>query len=398
MISFQAFAAFAMWPLYACANRIRAWGSLPVPRGPTLCLVNHQHDLDDQVTVAYLERAGPWNKTIYVVTSRRLFERGALAWPFPLLEPLLRTADSSRLFSLVGMVPIENDIRKRPLTSLARAVIDRHGDLPLTQVFKEPVRAALGIDPRDKRLHDILSSTLFRRARGTDVPIKWLYEPYLGELFADMHESVEGDMRALEERLKRGATIWLAPEGRHSKTGRMGEMRTALRRLAPLAEQIFTIAISYDVFVGHRLSMILRVLPALDRDDLPNSMKAPRPVTVSQLLADWLCADGLAQQRGGDSAAFSEGDAIDAVRERVAALPQLAWVEPDLRASPERMTKAALRGLVRRGIARSSGAGYALTDKRDDRRFPKTRDVISHQAAFFDESAAAWRALAAREG
>jgi hypothetical protein len=268
----------------------------------------------------------------------------------------------------------------------------------LAQVFKDPVLDTLGVGPRDKRLHDIFSSTLFRKARGTDVPIKWVTEPYLSELFADMHEDVESDICALENRLKRGATIWLTPEGRHSTTGRMRAMRTALSRLAPLAEQIFTIAISYDVFVGRRLSMLFRVLPALDRNDLPNSMKAPRPVTVSQLLADWLCANGIWQTRDGESPAFSERDAIGAVRERVAALPPLAWVEPELRASPERMTKAALRGLGQRGIVCNSGAGYALTDKRDDRRFPKTSDIISHQAAFFDESEAAWRALAAREG
>ncbi|MBV8367163.1 MAG: hypothetical protein JO194_11790 [Candidatus Eremiobacteraeota bacterium] len=389
-------AALLMWPRYVRAHRIRAWGRLPVPRGPTLCVVNHQHDLDDQITVAYLARGGPLNKTICAVTSRRLFERGALAWPFPWLEPVLRTADASKLFSLVGMLPIENEISERPLTSFARAVLSRHGDLPLARVFKEPALAALAADVREKHLSDVFAPTFFRTARGTSVRAKWIFEPYRSELFAQLRDDIETDMRALEARLRSGATIWLTPEGRFSRSGRMGALRTALWRLAPLAEQIYTIAISYDVFVGRRVSMLFRVIPALNRADLANSMNAARPVTVSQLLADWLCGTGLSQLAA--SRPFSVREARAAVTSRLALLPALAWIDPELRASPERLTAAALDGLLWRGIVRRHGDGYELTDKRDDALFPKTRDVIAHQAAFFEESSAAWRALDVRKG
>ncbi|HME80743.1 MAG TPA: hypothetical protein VKF82_01555, partial [Candidatus Eremiobacteraceae bacterium] len=66
--------------------------------------------------------------------------------------------------------------------------------------------------------------------------------------------------------------------------------------------------------------------------------------------------------------------------------------------SPERMTRAALRGLVRLGIAAPTQDGYRLTGVRVDPRFPNAEDILDHQAAFFQESSEAWRVFSEREG
>jgi len=395
LISFQAFVCFAIWPWYWNAYRIRGWGRLPKPRGPTLCIANHQHDLDDKVTISYIERGGPWNKTIYTVSGRRLFEPGAFGYHVPWTEPLTRGVDATKLFLAIGMVPIENQPRTRPVAGFAQAVYDRHGDLPLADVFAPTILEMLGTDAQGKTLSYLFGSTTFRRSRGLEVPIKWIHEPYRRELLDEMRVQMDADMRGLETLLASGETFWLTPEGRFSKTGRMNKLREALWRLAPLAQEIYTIAISYDVFVGRRLSMLFRVLPALDRNDLGNSMKAPRPVTVSQLLADYLCGAAFAECA---DTPFTQAQALDAVRERLAALPPIAWVEPELRASPERMTRAALHGLQRLGIAAATPDGYRLTSVRVDPRFPNAEDILAHQAAFFQESSEAWRVFSAREG
>jgi 1-acyl-sn-glycerol-3-phosphate acyltransferase len=388
VLTFQTFVSYAIWPYYWTAYRIRAFGRLPNPRGSTLCIANHQNDLDDK-TISYLVRCGPHDKLIYSVSGRRLFERGSMGWAIPWLAPILHRADMSWLVYALGMLPIENETRARTFMGCTRAVLDKHGDLPLAQVFKDEALDLIGPDARDKSLSDVFKRTLFLRSRYVDVPLKWIKEPFLAEMITQMRVDMESDLDALEAKLKAGATMYLTPEGHQTRTGRLGRLREALWRLAPAAGAIYTLAISYDLFVGHRLSMLLRVVPAIDRSDIPNSMRAPRPVTVSQLLAEWFC-HGVTT--------FTEAEAVGAVRERLAGLPPMAWVDPELFASPERMTRAAFAGLRRRGMLERVDTAYRLTDKRKDPRFPKPHDVIAHQAAFLEESRDAWRVFSKREG
>ncbi|MBV8082573.1 MAG: hypothetical protein JOY86_06280 [Candidatus Eremiobacteraeota bacterium] len=397
MLTFQAFVSYAIWPWYWNAYRIRAWGRLPNPRGSTLCIANHQNDLDDK-TISYLVRSsGPLDKLIYSVSGRRLFERGSMGWAIPWMAPILHRADMSWLVYALGMLPIENETRARTFMGCARAVLDAHGDLPLAQVFKDDALDLIGPDARDKNLSDVFKRALFLRSRYIDVPLKWIREPYLSEMIAQMRVDMESDLQHLEDMLRAGATMYLTPEGFQTRTGRLGRLREALWRLAPVAESVYTLSISYDLFVGRRLSMLMRVVPAIDRNDIPNSMRAPRPVTISQLLADWWCSSAFIDGTSAEGA-FIEADAVNAVHERLAGLPPMAWVDPELRASPERMTRAALAGLLRRGTLERGGRGYHLTDKRSDPRFPRPHDIVAHQAAFFEESRDAWRVFSKREG
>ena len=109
-----------------------------------------------------------------------------------------------------------------------------------------------------------------------------LREPYRGEVMAETRAHLEPDYHRFEQLLETGNTVYLTPEGTYSKDGRLGPLLTAVVRFVPFAQALYTLAISYDVFVGRRLSCLFHILPAIDRQDLVTSMCAPRPITVSQ--------------------------------------------------------------------------------------------------------------------
>jgi 1-acyl-sn-glycerol-3-phosphate acyltransferase len=381
-----------MYPYFHGAYRVRAWCEIPKQRGATLLIANHQHDNDDKVTVTDVQFNSDRRKTTYIISGRRLFEPGFMARKWRWLEWLMRRVNTGALFRALGMVPIENEIRSRAFVSFAHAVLERHGDLPLTQVFTDEALARLPPELRDKQLSSLFEPKPFSVAAHIILTVRALREPYRGELIEKMRDEVEQDMAALERLLRSGETLWLTPEGRFTKTGAMGRFRAALWRLWPVAESVYVIGISYDAFVGGRLSMLFRVVPPADRSDPISSLAAARPVTVSQLLADWLERD--APVAGGN--AFTYDDASSAVQAGLAALPAGAWVDIELRESPARMTRAALDGLVRLGILARDGNRYRLTDKRRSPHFPEVPDIIAHQAVTFRETLDALDRIAQR--
>ena len=168
----------------------------------------------------------------------------------------------------------------------------------------------------------------------------------------------------------------------------MNRLRSALTRFLPLADEVYVLAVSYDVFVGKRLSCLFRIVPPPDRSDLETSMRAPRPVTVSQLLASWLYE--------GDRPAFTRADAVAAVVARLEALPRGAFVDPELRRDPARRTHAALDGLMRLGTVVERSGTMRVTEQRRHPQFPLVEDMINFQARFFAETANALERLAGR--
>ena len=391
----QAFASAVIWPYYHSAYRIRGWGRLPVSRGATLVILNHQHDLDSTSTVMHLSLGGPVHSPVYATTGRRLFEPGFLGLQVFWAEPLLRRIDASKLFRALGMAPLENQIRSRPILGFAHAVHDKHGDVPLSDVFRAGTLDVVGPDLERRPISFLFSGAVFRRAMKTEVPLKAVNEPYRSEMLAQMRDEVERDLDGVAALLGRGGTLYLTPEGVYTKTGHMGRFRAALTRLAPLAENIYTYGISYDVFVGPRLSQLFHLVTAADRDDLASSLKAARPVTVSQLLSSYLMERSTSVDRAG---AFTAVEALAAVRARLAALPAIAFVDPELHADPEKMVRAALARMRRLGILSKDGDDLRLTERRAHPHFEKVKDMVEFQAVFFGESQDGWRTLANRRG
>jgi len=180
----------------------------------------------------------------------------------------------------------------------------------------------------------------------------------------------------MEEVTRRGAIFYLTPEGRYSTDGRLSPMRGAVDKLAPLAT-IYLAGVSYDPFAPGRLSMMYRLLRLDDREHMRQTLAAIRTVTTSQLLGSTL---------HGRTAAFSEADAVASVRDALATMPQELFVDPELRADPERAVRRAIAELLRLKIVDGRDGRYTLAAQRRHPQFPLVDDVIAYQASFYAET------------
>jgi hypothetical protein len=317
-----------------------------------------------------------------------MFEPGFMAVRVPWLRSYLRRVDATKLFTQLGILPIENELYTRSLASLAWWVYVAHDEVPLGDVFPPDVVARL--DPRAATVTvgELFAKRWFKPARDTRVSIKRLLEPYRSEIIAETRAHLEPDYHRLDVALRAGNTMFLTPEGMYSRDGRMARLRSALMRLLPLAEQAYLLAVSYDPFVGRRLSVLFRILAPPDPHDLESSMRAPRPVTTSQLVGSWIFQSQVAS--------FTRASAVSAIRARLNSLPPGAFVDPELRENPEKMTLAALNGLVRLGILENHVDEFRATSQRRHPQFPFVDDVIQYQSNFLNETIVALERLAGR--
>jgi hypothetical protein len=87
--------------------RIRQWGALPAPRGPTVLVTNHQHVDEGEIIFARTFLKHPHIPMI-AVNSRRTFETGFFAARLPWTAPLTRRLNPTGLWLRCGLLPIEN--------------------------------------------------------------------------------------------------------------------------------------------------------------------------------------------------------------------------------------------------------------------------------------------------
>jgi MFS family permease len=354
------------------AYRVRGWGALPRRRGATLIVANHQHDFESPAIVSTTTvRSGSWRHPIFTASSRRMYEPGFFADRLPWLSFLFREVNAGKMLMALGMLPLENELGSRALAAFAWTLQRRHGSLLLGDVFDERVasRFAPGTTTGDlwKREH-------FSLARQV-VKLSSVREPYRREILDETRVNLDGDLARLEDVVRRGATFYLTPEGRYSLDGRIGTMRGAVDRLAPLAK-IYVFGVSYDPFVSKRLSMLYRIRP-LDGEPMVPKLAAIRPVVTSQLLGAWLA---------GTDDWFTEEEALAGVRKQLAELPARLFVDPELKRDPQRMVHAALPLMVEWKILERENARYRLASERHHPQFPYVRDIVAYQDAFLRET------------
>jgi hypothetical protein len=318
--------------------------------------------------------SGPWRHPFFTASSRRMYEPGFLAMRLPWLGFLLRRYDAGPLFVSIGMLPLENELSSRQISSLAWSVQRRHGAMRLDEVFDA---RAVALFPPETVTSDLLQREFFDRAL-TRVKIASLKEPYRREILEETRASIESDLARMEDAVRRGGSFYLTPEGRYSVDGRIGPLRGAIDRLAPLAT-IWAAGVSYDPFVSKRLSMLYRVARVADRSRIAQTLAALRPVVTSQLLSAWL---------DGRSEAFVEEDACVAVETAIESLPPSLFVDPELRAGPRRLVRAALRLMVGWEILEAAPSGYRLSAVRRHPQFPQVGDIVAYNARFIDETIA----------
>jgi hypothetical protein len=371
------YAASAARRIYLPAKiRIRQWGALPARRGPTVLITNHQHVDEGEIVFARAFLKHPHIPMI-AVNSRRTFETGFFAARLPWTAPLTRRFNPAGLWLRLGLLPIENHLHSRALISLAEEVRKAHGDLPLETILPDDVLQKLGLTGR--HLADLWEPAYFARAQAT-VKLANLKQPHRREALENFRATMTADIAAVVERVREGATFYVTPEGDFSRDGRMRPMRNGITdAVVPVADP-WVCAIAYDPFRGRRLSMLYRIVPPADRDDLGTSLAGARTVTTSALLATFLC---------GVEAPFEAADARQSVRAQLAALPENVFADPELRRDPDAVVTEALTVLVRLGILAADGPHYRLTETRADARFPHVADMVTFQRNMLEETLAA---------
>ena len=361
--------------------RIRQWGRLPLRRGPTVLVANHQHEDESEIICERTFVQGPWRHPVFAASSRRMYEPGFFAQRLPAFA-LARRWNAAPLFLALGLLPLENELSTRPLSSLAHEVSRAHGDLPLREVFREDALRAV---PGASRCGDLLETRFFDAAQ-QPVKLSLLNEPYRAEALRALRATVDEDIARICEVVRAGATFYVTPEGFYSSDGRMRRLRGIIDRLVPIAD-VWLAAIAFDPFRGRRLSMLYRVVRPADRDDLATSLAAARPVTTSALLATVLAR--LGHERATRAALRA------AVRAELASLPAGTFVDPELRRRPDRCVDEALATLVARATLLQDGERFRTGPVRSDPRFHGA-DPIAFQSNVHAETVAGAARLAER--
>ena len=63
--------------------RIRQWGRLPLRRGPTVLVANHQHEDESEIICERTFVQGPWRHPTFAASTRRMYEPGFFAGRLP---------------------------------------------------------------------------------------------------------------------------------------------------------------------------------------------------------------------------------------------------------------------------------------------------------------------------
>jgi hypothetical protein len=378
---FLSVVCFVRQPWLAMRIRVRQWGRLPLDRGPTLLVANHQHEDESEIICERTFLQGP-RRVVLTASSRRMYEPGFFAGRMPWLAPLVRGLNAGPMFVALGMLPLENNLSSRPLFSLAYDVRRTHGDLPLHDVFREEALAPLG--PGARTLGDLRHPPFFERAQ-TVTKLTLLRDPYRAEAIAALRTSIDDEIAFISAMVRKGNTFYVTPEGAYSTDGRMRPLRGIMTHLTPIAD-VWLAAIAFDPFRGRRTSMLYRVVRPANLEDIATSLAAARPVTTSALLASFLMEKPMR--------AFDEAEAIEEVMRVREGLPKELFVDPEFDADPAAVVREALANLVTRGTLLADGARHRLGAVRTDRRFPRVADVIAYQATFLGETIAAAERLA----
>lgn len=354
------------------AYRIRWWGKIPRNHGPTLVIANHQHDLESMSIVGRIYVQTEHRHPVFTACARRMYEPGFMAIRLPWLRAVLRSFNAGPLFMSIGMLPLENELGAREISALAYTVASKHGVMRLDDIFDARVA---GLFPPGTTTRMLLRREFFDAAR-TIVKVSTLRDPYRREVLDETRRLLDEDLARMEEVTRRGAIFYLTPEGRYSTDGRIGPMRGAMDKLAPLAT-IYLAGVSYDPFAPGRLSMMYRLLRLDDREHFAQTLAAIRPVTTSQILGAMLY---------GRTAAFTETDAFAFARNALTGMPPELFVDPEVRADPERAVRRAIAELRRLNIVERSGSGYTVATQRRHPQFPLVDDIVAYQAEFYAET------------
>ncbi len=342
------------------AYRVRTWGRVPSKRGPSLIIANHQVEIDMMGPMATFILMGGWRTPVLTASAKLMYEPGFFAVRVPWLWRLMHNVNLGWMFEGLGLMPLENQLQSRSIARWAWGAQRRHGVLPLETLFKPTLIERLGVQGLTTR--DLFRAQRFKWAQDTYVRLSDLQTAYRKEAFDEMRAGVDRDLQRIEDAMLRGATFYVSPEGDYPSDGEMLPFRGIWDRLSPHAEDVFLTCISYDPFVGKRLSQLYRIIPLRNKDRVVAEVQAARPVTTSALVGEWL------YER---TAPFTEEEAVAAIKQRLHTLPEGLFIDPELLANPDAMIREALRNVETR---------------RTHPAFPNTTDMVAYQWRFFSQT------------
>jgi hypothetical protein len=366
-----------VWIFTHSANRIRMWGRLPRRRGSALVISNHQNELDLMPFTALGFLTASFRSPFLAATAKLLFEPGFMAVRFPSLWRVLRNLNMNGFFLSIGLLPIENELQSRSIARWAWSIERLHGVLPLEDIFKAPVIERYGLQSLTTR--DLFRAKYFQTAQDAYLRITELQSVYGKEQLDVSRRGVEEDLNAFEDAVRRGATLYVTPEGGYTVTGAALPFRGIWERLEPLAQEIYIAAISYDPFAP-KFSQLYHVVPLQRREHAEDELRVARAVTVSALLSGWMI---------DRTETFTEADAIGAVRESLRTLPPGVFVDPELARAPDLVTRRAIDSMLRLKILEQTGSELALAAERKHPNYPAVDDIVAFQARFIGETLAA---------
>lgn len=362
-------------------RRIRRWGTFEKSKGATLVVSNHVHDLDGMVIPPWLILSRPWRKPVYMVASKRMFEPGFLAFRGPTwLAPLLYRLNMGRFFTLLGILPIENQPLRRPLASWAYAIQQQYGDLPIREVFNPSVCSTLPVR-ENSRLHDLWTGKA-AQASQQFVSLPVARAPFVHALQQNIITEIRAQLITAKLVLIHGETVFLTPEGRYTKDGALSKLRQSLQELLPASERLVLIALSYDPYVHVRLALYLRAFAVslpITPTDLAIHLTAARPITITQVVSSWILEQ---------SGSFNPTQVLSGVKYKLSQLPSNVFWVPELY-QPSHPVTACLKRMRRQGILSGSTPYLRLTEHRTHPEFPDVTDYITYQAQWLRETLSA---------
>ncbi|MGH8428292.1 MAG: hypothetical protein ACRES7_09980 [Gammaproteobacteria bacterium] len=240
----------------------------------TLIVSNHQRDSDVPVlTTVVCRRKGVhirWPLPFYAMREDLLYP-GALAnllaeWPEP-LPKLLGNIPLAWLFRTIRAEPMRR-LREFTFGETLNALLDAGfgAAYPVT-IFNDrgrrEITAAIGKLPL--RLDEIDSRRL-GKLRQSFWGLRRLRVASLRALKPEFRTTITAQLARFAALLDAGRTVYFAPEGTISGTGKFGRIRTGTRRLYRLAARpppLLPLTLSYDPLGPGRLRVIVHVGEAL---------------------------------------------------------------------------------------------------------------------------------------
>ena len=277
------FIAWIMKTYLLLHYRLVIEGSPPPQKGAILVIANHQHDLDGMIIPPLLTSMRPYRHAAFCVASKRLFEPGFLAFRGPKwMRPLLYRVNLAHLFRSVGILPMENQPLKRPISSYSHEIYEHYGNLLLSEVFQPELMMSIQARP-EERLKDLWGIHLSVASR-QEVTMQTLLPNYKQFIKKNERTKIEEELQCAKFTLQAGEMLFLTPEGKYTQHGKLIQMKQALKELLPFAERIIVSTITYDPFIEKKMLVYVR-FDHTSVEEAITKLAITRPVTLSHLVA-----------------------------------------------------------------------------------------------------------------